>query len=112
MVVPPLLPPPENLPWARNSKPNVLSLFDGIAIGRQALLELGFQELGGYHAFEVSQNAMAVANSNHKDITQHGDVREVCLSACLHAALHMPMPWHGCRFQRQNCVPSSSSQAL
>ena len=47
-------PPPEALPWAHNSKPNVVSLFDGIAIGRQALLQLGFQELGGYHAFEIS----------------------------------------------------------
>ena len=60
------------------SKPNVISLFDGIAIGRQALLHLGFRQLGGDHAFELSHNAMAVANSNHSDITQHGDVGEVC----------------------------------
>ena len=74
-------PPPETLPWARNSKPNVISLFDGIGIGRQALLQLGMQQLGGYHAFEISQNAIRVANYNHSDITQQGDVREVgCVS--------------------------------
>ena len=71
---PPCCPLPASLPWPLNSKPNVISLFDGIAIGRQALLHLGFRELGGYHAFELSHNAMAVANSNHSDITQHGDV--------------------------------------
>ena len=69
--------PPETLPWKQDSKPNVISLFDGIAIGRQALWQLGFHELGGYHAFELSPHAMGVANTNHKDITQHGDVREV-----------------------------------
>ena len=74
---PPCCPLPASLPWPYNSKPNVISLFDGIAIGRQALLHLGFRELGGYHAFELSHNAMAVANSNHSDITQHGDVGEV-----------------------------------
>ena len=79
---PPCCPPSENLPWARNSKPNVLSLFDGIAIGRQALLELGFQELGGHHAFEISQKAITVANRNHRDITQHGGVRGVGAPVC------------------------------
>ena len=73
---------PDTLPWARNSKPNVVSLFDGIAIGRQALLQLGFQELGGYHAFEISQKAITVANHNHRDITQHGDVRGVGAPVC------------------------------
>lgn len=55
----------------------MLSLFDGIAIGRQALKELGFKELGGYHAFEVDSKAIRVATSNHSDITQHGDVCQV-----------------------------------
>ena len=73
---------PDTLPWARNSKPNVVPLFDGIAIGRQALLQLGFQELGGYHAFEISQKAITVANRNHRDITQHGDVRGVGAPVC------------------------------
>ena len=55
----------------------MLSLFDGIAIGRQALVGLGFVHLGGYHAFELLDPAMQVAGSNHNDITQHGDVRQV-----------------------------------
>ena len=66
-----------NLPWRHGGKSNVLSLFDGIAIGRQALKELGFKELGGYHAFEVDSKAIRVATSNHSDITQHGGVCQV-----------------------------------
>ena len=55
MVVPCLPPSPRGFALgAQLRKPNVVSLFDGIAIGRQALLQLGFQELGGHHAFEIS----------------------------------------------------------
>jgi hypothetical protein len=57
----------------------VVSLFDGIAIGQQALKQLGFGNgaLGGYHAFEVNGDATNVATSNHKDITHHGDVKVI-----------------------------------
>ena len=75
-----------NLPWRHGGKSNVLSLFDGIAIGRQALKELGFKELGGYHAFEVDSKAIRVATSNHSDITQHGDVCQVWVPT-LHLAI-------------------------
>ena len=70
-------PPPRQPAWQPGAKPNVLSLFDGIAVGRQALKGLGFGEgqLGGYHAFEVNKDAIAVAKSNHQDITHHSDVR-------------------------------------
>ena len=43
----------------------------------EALKELGFKELGGYHAFEVDSKAIRVATSNHSDITQHGGVCQV-----------------------------------
>lgn len=65
------------LPWPEGRGHCVLSLFDGIAIGRQALVDLGFVHLGGYHAFELLDEAMQVAGRNHNDITQHGDVRQV-----------------------------------
>ena len=72
-------PPPDQPAWHLDAKPTVLSLFDGIAVGRQALKQLGFREgmLGGYHAFEVNKDAIAVAKSNHVDITHHGDVRAI-----------------------------------
>ena len=72
-------PPPRQPAWQPGAKPNVLSLFDGIAVGRQALKGLGFGEgqLGGYHAFEVNKDAIAVACSNHQDITHHSDVRAI-----------------------------------
>ena len=45
----------------------------------EALKVLGFGEgqLGGYHAFEVNKDAIAVAKSNHQDITHHSDVRAI-----------------------------------
>jgi DNA-cytosine methyltransferase len=52
---------------------NVLSLFDGISCGYQALKEAGVN-VGNYYASEVDKYAMSVAKANHPDIIQLGDV--------------------------------------
>lgn len=51
----------------------VISLFDGISCGKQALKELGIPN--DYYASEINRQAIAVASANHPDITQFGDVR-------------------------------------
>lgn len=52
---------------------NVLSLFDGISTGQQALVELGFK-LSDYYASEIDSNAIHVAMDNHINTIQLGDV--------------------------------------
>lgn len=52
---------------------NVLSLFDGMAVFRQALKELGI-EVGKYYASEIYQPAIQIANKNHNDILQMGNI--------------------------------------
>lgn len=53
----------------------ILSLFDGIAGARQALKELDID--CKYYASEVDKFAIQVAMTNHPDIKQIGDVKEV-----------------------------------
>lgn len=55
---------------------NVLSLFDGMACGRQALHELGIP-VTNYFASEIDKYAMQVALNNHLDIQHIGDVTKV-----------------------------------
>ena len=55
---------------------NVLSLFDGMAVFRQAFKELGI-EVGKYYASEIYQPAIQIANKNHNDIIQLGDIKEI-----------------------------------
>ena len=52
---------------------NVLSLFDGLACGYQALKEAGVS-LGNYYASEIDKYAISVAMKNHPDIIELGDV--------------------------------------
>lgn len=52
---------------------NVLSLFDGISTGQQALKELGLK-IENYYASEIDSNAIHVAMDNHIDTIQVGDV--------------------------------------
>lgn len=54
-------------------KINVLSLFDGIACGYEALNKAGIQ-VGTYYASEIDKYAMSIASKNHSDIIQLGDV--------------------------------------
>jgi site-specific DNA-cytosine methylase len=52
---------------------NVLSLFDGISCGRQALKEARIA-VGDYYASEVDKYAVMIANKNFPDTVQLGDV--------------------------------------
>lgn len=55
---------------------NVLSLFDGIAVGRLALKKAGIN-VSKYYASEIDSNAVKVALANHPDIIQLGNVTTV-----------------------------------
>ena len=52
---------------------NVLSLFDGISCGYQALNEAGVN-VSKYYASEVDKYAISVAKANHPYIIELGDV--------------------------------------
>lgn len=54
-------------------KINVLSLFDGMSCGYQALKEAGVR-VGNYYASEIDKFAISVAKANHPDIIELGDV--------------------------------------
>ena len=55
---------------------NVLSLFDGISVGKLALKELGI-DIENYYASEIDKYAIAVSKYNFPDIIQLGDVRNI-----------------------------------
>lgn len=57
-------------------KINVLSLFDGIACGYEALNKAGIQ-VDTYYASEIDKYAIAIASKNHPDIIQLGDVNNI-----------------------------------
>lgn len=52
----------------------VLSLFDGISVGYDALARAGF-EIGTYYSSEIDKHAIAVSLENHPDIVQLGCIR-------------------------------------
>lgn len=52
----------------------VLSLFDGIACGFQALKELGIK-VNKYYASEIDKYAIDVALANHPEIVELGDIK-------------------------------------
>lgn len=67
----PAVPPEERRPI------RVLSLFDGIASGFQALKELGV-EIEVYYASEIDEQAIQVAKVQHGDKIQHvGDITQI-----------------------------------
>ena len=51
----------------------VLSLFDGIACGYEALVKAGIK-VDRYVAYEIDKNAIKIAKKNHPDIEEMGDV--------------------------------------
>lgn len=51
----------------------VLSLFDGIACGYEALMKAGIK-VDRYIAYEIDKNAIAIAKKNHPDIEEMGSV--------------------------------------
>lgn len=53
----------------------VLSLFDGIACGYQALKESGIK-IGKYYSSEIDKYAIQIASKNHSDIIQLGDIND------------------------------------
>lgn len=53
----------------------VLSMFDGISIGRLVLEQLGYE--CEYHAFEIDQRAISIAQFNFPDTIQHGDITNI-----------------------------------
>lgn len=55
---------------------NVVSLFDGIGCGIQALKDSGV-EFKNYYASEIDKNAMRIAQHNHPEIVPVGDVRNL-----------------------------------
>ena len=52
---------------------NVLSLFDGMSCGQQALERIGIP-IHSYHACEIDQYALTVTQKNYPNTIQHGDV--------------------------------------
>ena len=52
---------------------NVLSLFDGMSCGQQALERIGIP-IHSYHACEIDKYAMTVTQKNYPNTIQHGDV--------------------------------------
>ena len=55
---------------------NVLSLFDGMSGGQQALDRAGIK-YDSYYASEIDKYAIKVTMANYPDTIQIGDVREV-----------------------------------
>ncbi len=55
---------------------NILSLFDGIACGRQALKNLNMG-VENYFASEIDKYPMVISGNNHPEIKQLGDVSSV-----------------------------------
>lgn len=54
----------------------VLSLFDGIACGYEALVRAGIP-IDAYYASEIDKYAIQVALKNHPDIIEVGDVTKL-----------------------------------
>ena len=52
----------------------VLSLFDGMAVGRLALKDAGIK-VDKYYASEIDKYAIAVASKNFEDILHLGDIK-------------------------------------
>ena len=55
---------------------NVLSLFDGISCGLLALKKCGIR-IDSYYASEIEPNAIRVAQKNHPEIVELGDICKV-----------------------------------
>lgn len=58
---------------------NILSLFDGISCGYEALRRAGISIMN-YYASEIDKYAIKVSSYNHPDIYQLGDVSEISFS--------------------------------
>ena len=54
----------------------ILSLFDGIACWYEALVKAGIK-IDAYYASEIDKYAIQIAQKNHPDIIQLGDVQNI-----------------------------------
>lgn len=54
----------------------VLSLFDGMACGYEALLRASIK-VDAYYASEIDKYAIQIAKKNHPDIIEMGDVTKL-----------------------------------
>lgn len=54
----------------------VLSMFDGISCGLEALKEAGIP-VAEYHAFEIDSTAIQISRYQHPEIIRHGDIRSI-----------------------------------
>lgn len=59
-----------------DKKINVLSLFDGMSCGYQALKEAGVS-VGKYYASEIDNHAITISKKNHPDVIHLGDIRDI-----------------------------------
>lgn len=66
----------ENAKDSRGVKMNVLSLFDGMSCGQQAIDRLGVKNYN-YYASEIKPHAIQVTQHNYPDTIQIGDVTKV-----------------------------------
>ena len=57
----------------------VLSLFDGISCGYEALNRAGIK-VNAYYASEINATSIAISKYNHPDIIQIGDARDIDIS--------------------------------
>lgn len=64
----------KNIP--KDEKIILLSIYDGIGTAYQCLKDMGFTNVE-CHAYEIDENAMAIAMYNHPDTIQHGDAFQV-----------------------------------
>lgn len=64
----------------------VVSMFDGISCGQQALKELGFS-VEKYFACEIKRHAIKVTQHHFKNTIQMGDVRNMCWQSIGHCDL-------------------------
>ena len=55
---------------------NVISLFDGISVGCQALKQTNLP-VDNYYASEIDEYAMTISRLNHPEIIQLGDIQEL-----------------------------------
>ena len=81
---------------------NVLSLFDGMSCGQQALERLGIK-VDKYYASEIDPYAISVTQFNYENTIQLGDIREIKGSDLGHVDLFVGgSPCQGFSFSQRN----------
>ena len=55
---------------------NILSLFDGMSCGYEALIRAGIK-IDNYFASEIDKYAIEISKKNHPDIVHIGDIKNI-----------------------------------